>query len=63
MEESASHHVFIIAFAQLRAEDIRNDAHRPQKTPKTMEKDFFRIKKNILVRSECFNVLSHPLDF
>ena len=33
-EESASHHVFLFAFAQLRADDLRNDPQKCQKTPR-----------------------------
>ena len=37
IEESASHHVMNIAFAQLRAEDNRNDVRRRRETPQTMK--------------------------
>ena len=41
MEESASHHVTIICFAQLRAEMCEKDSWEPLETTRKQEKDKF----------------------
>ena len=37
MEESASHHLLMFAFAQLRAKEPKNDARRHRRLPETMK--------------------------
>ena len=53
MEESASHHVLIIAFAQLRAEDNKNEAQNLWKWPESF-------KITISWNSENDNFLDSP---
>ena len=53
MEESASHHVSIVAFAQLRAEDNKNEAQNPWKWPESF-------KITISWSSENDNFLDSP---
>ena len=47
MEESASHHLFIICFAQLRAEIAENDAREARRSPEIIRNiNFWPSKKS-----------------
>ena len=47
MEESASHHLFIICFALLRAEMAENDAGEARRSPEIIENVNFWAPKNM----------------
>ena len=47
MEESASHHLFIICFALLRAETAENHAGEARRWPQIMKNLIFRTPKNM----------------